>query len=471
MTRVADIIESRDREETFIAGLLQEPRRLVELTALAPERLAVSECRAVYRVIRAYHEQAAKVGRVRYATLDIAERETDKSLAVPVKDKERQKKRAILRKACARLLTDLRSLPRVTEDDFKDAVDQIVRHAQDESARAGLIELVGKFEQKRSEGLYQALNALARDIGPMGNQSSQVGLWSDDARNVWMDYQRVKTSPGTDRILTPFPRLNQLTRGGKPGRLWLIAAYTADGKTQLSKEFVYHGSTIQGKGAVVITGEQSKSDVRLMLTVRHSHLFYPGGLDFNRVEAGELNPKEEKALRRTIADLAIPGKYGPIRYWQAPGGTTMSDVRAMLDYLSRQQPIDIVMLDHTMLFEPTISQRSPEAKLAEVIRESKQIALDFDNGKGLWMIAPHQIKRDGYEKAMTRGFYLPSDCAGSAEAERSADVLVWSWRDEQLKEVNELRMGIAKNRYGMTEPQGWHVWERFSNSAVFPIEV
>lgn len=240
--------------------------------------------------------------------------------------------------------------------------------------------------------------------------------------------------------------------------------------TQFAKELV-HRAGLSKLGALVVTGEQTKGDVRTMIVARHSHAFIPGGLDMRRLATGKLSRPEERALQATVADIAAGG-LGPISYFQAPSGTTIGgDIRALVEATARKHPVDVLMLDHSLLFHPERRQDSEVGRVSEVIREAKQLSLDANGGRGLWVILCHQISRKGKEEADKRGgFHLPRDLAETAEAERSADLVLWAWRDEALIDVAEVRMGIAVDRYGPGDVRGWNAYERFTHAAVLPIE-
>lgn len=254
-------------------------------------------------------------------------------------------------------------------------------------------------------------------------------------------------------------------------QLYAVNDFIVTHNTQMGKELVYAAST-HGEGCLIVTGEQNRSDIRTMMMIRHSHQFLTGGLSYAKYANGTLSKSEEAVLEKTAKDIS-GGSMGPVSYYQAPGGTTVSDVRALVDAVSRKHPVTTLMLDHTMLFQP--SERGhgmmmENTRVSEVIREMKQLALDGANGKGLWVIACHQISRDGWEAAIKRGFYLARDLAGSAEAERSADLVMWLLRDDALKDVNEVRVGVALDRYGAGDVRGWQMYERYSHAAILPIE-
>lgn len=463
--------DSSHQDRTLLSALLHKPGRLLQVQRLAADALDDDAVRACYEAAIRFHRESSLAGAVRFATKEIIERTVGESMLAHAKaiknDKAKLRELRASLAAVRSTLDECVAWPGLNDDEFLAIVDAIQERYRDRRLRDGLGRIIDDLRHNRSKGIHERIAALAREVDPAVSLVPS-GTLSEDVAGVLTDYAAAKTS-GSGRIATPFPRLNKITGGGKAGRLWLVAAYTGEGKTQLAKELVYHAAVEQGLGAVVFTKEQTKNDVRLMLAVRHSHKFIDGGLQFNAVERGQLSPKEEKALADSVADLSTNRAFGPIKYFQVPGGTNMREVRSLLETQRLRQPVSVVMLDHTMLFEPSNAQNSDVANLAQTIVDCKEIAMDFDGGRGVWFVACHQIKREGKEQADKRGFYVSSDLAGTAEAERSSDVILWAWRDEKLRDMAELRLGVSKDRWGPGEPRGWEVAESFASSALHPI--
>lgn len=253
-------------------------------------------------------------------------------------------------------------------------------------------------------------------------------------------------------------------------QLYVTDDFIVTHNTQLAKELVYHAATACGLGCVAFSGEQTAEEMETMLVVRHSHKFIEGGVSAIRLDAGKLKESEEQAMRETVRDLR-EGGYGPVRCVRASLGMSIADVRSSLEVISKRQPVDVVMLDHTALFGPSRrvgGDASDTARLSATLQEMKQLALDFQE-KGVWLIAPHQIKREGYEKAQERGYYIATDAAGSAEAERSCDVMLWVLRTPELRDTSEVRLGIALDRRGPGHPKGWEEMERYEACAILPM--
>lgn len=458
-----------DHEADLITGLVQEPSRLAELVGFEPRWFASPETKVAFAAARIIHTKAAINGVVRYATPAQLQAEASKIIGVRVEDKRRAES---LKRSLASVLDRAATESKISDHAFRASLDEVRTAAQDEEGRVGMLELVRTLKKNGSAGLSGNLRDLAARVSSIGSKRSLVGRLSEEAAQVLSEYAANKNAPSSGYIPTPFPHLNKVCQGGgRAGRMWMVAAYTGDGKTAVAKDLIYGGLT-HGLGALIVTAEQTRSDVRRLIAVRHTHQIIPGGVSLSRYTAGTLSPQEELALNEACKQIA-KGTLGPASYFQAPSGTTMADIRSIIEAVSRDHPIDMLMLDHTLLFQPSSERRSfmqERDRVSEVIREMKQITLDANNGNGLWGIACHQISRDGYDAACKRGFYVNSDLAATSEAERSADLILWILRTDALKDINEAKIGVSKDRYGPGEPKGWDVYERLSHAAMLPIE-
>lgn len=453
----------------FLAGLLHDPKRLAECSKLEPRYLTMPEVRAVFLCALRHNSASMAEGRVRYAgrkTLDRLLGEQYGS-ARPGETPARKKARVTVLSAARALIDSLSGWPRVDDVEFREALDDIRSSGLDEYARRGILDIVSRFESGGARGIHQELSGLLAGLAPSTGSSGSV--LGSDASSVLVEYARAKADPSSAFIPVPFPRLAKVIKGGKRGRMSLVAAYAKDGKTALAKELIYCAACA-GYRCAVVTSEQTEGDVRTMLVVRHSHKFYPGGLPYDGVSLGTLNPAQEEALRATVADIAtIPG-LRDVFYWQAQVGTTVPDIRALLEFRSRRAPLDVVMVDHTGLFSPSRRTGAVNSDAALVLRELKAVALGLNENRGVWLVACQQINRAGYEAALTRGYYLPYDMAETREAEQSCDHMIWGLQTPESRDLNEMIIGVGLNRWGQPEPKGWAVLQRFSSAAVLPLE-
>jgi hypothetical protein len=450
-------------EETVVGGLVHDPRRLADLGGFEPSWFQSPECRLLYWAALAYNRRNLADGRVRYAVPGALRREVGEWVRRAKGDA--RKTRAASGRA-AMLLLDSPGDP-VSDDAWRDSADRVREAQADRVACAGIL-AISESRRKGADpaGMARQIQDLAASMGGIRGGTSG-GLLSRDAAKTLTDYEAAKAEPNRGYIPTPWAHLNRVARGGRHGRLWMVAGYAKQGKSITALQLCYHALG-RGFGGIVFTAEQTEGDVRDMLVARHSHHFHPGGLPTNAISDGSLDAAGEKALGATVRDLAA-GRVGPIAY-EERGGAPISALAAIAESYARKQRVDFIMIDHTDLFEPSERQASDVSRVAKIIKECKQLALGFRNRRGVWVILCHQIKREGFEAAVKRGFYVPSDMAGSSEAEKSADLMLWILRDEKMIDVHEARVGVGIDRRGPGEPRGFELYERFESAALLEFE-
>ena len=89
-----------------------------------------------------------------------------------------------------------------------------------------------------------------------------------------------------------------------------------------------------------------------------------------------------------------------------------------------------------------------QEELSDIVRDVKQLAVSFNNGKSVAVLAASQIGRTEYNYALKSGEYSIASFSDTSEMERSADLLVWLLRRKQDKEAHEIKAGICKYRDG-----------------------
>lgn len=453
-------------EQTILAALLQRPERYLDLRAFEPSDFLSNEARVVFLAIARVHKQAAAQGAIRYATADAIDRELRRVLAPVPGDKDRTRRNAAALSAATALLDTVATAAPVTEHEYADARDQLRLQATDIRSRDGIMRLVHKIEKQDLAGLHRDLADLAARVNPDTSGHATATL-AESAKLVYARYQQLRET-GAGNIETPYRLLNESTGGGRRGRLWVLGAYTGDGKTTMMVQLIYHAVTTQGLGATLFVAEQTKEEIEDLFVLRHSHKFTPGGLNARRYLDATLTADEERVLEKTCRDWAESGD-GRVSICQVPGGTTIGEVRSIAESLQSRHPVDIIGVDHSALFNPTGLVYDRRERMAATIIEVKQLAMQFA-GRGAWVLLPHQITREGNEAALRRGYYIMKDLSATSEAERSADVVLWGLRSPEMKHVSEMTLGTCKDRKGKTLDAGFRVFERFESGAILPID-
>lgn len=331
--------------------------------------------------------------------------------------------------------------------------------------------LIGEDVNKAEEGL----KALLKRVDSAKTESDGITVNLREDASISMDeYNKIETafkSGANDagRTLTGINYIDAITGGGKRGELWVWGAYTSEGKTALSMELAYRTCTLHKSNVLFISLEMSIEEMKRIVEARHSHKFLPGGLFTKRLELGTLSKEEREAYVKSLEDWRTNPNYGKIVLWSPPYNCTVNNIANKIEEVSYDMNIDLVIVDYAEL---VALDRFLEKRLqvTEVMKQMKDLARTFNNNKGVWIFTPHQMSRQGKDKADHRGFYTRSDFAESAGVERTANLCGWNLITEDLAAEGKLRIGICKYRTGRTDPKGAELMGDFAHSLISEIE-
>lgn len=464
-------------EMIVLSGLLTNPSRFAEVVG-SSAMFSLPEVRIAIVAAQEYRRKVRTADGDRYPPPEALAHHAEKLLSRKTGDKDKDRRNRGVLESFRRALADAGSWPDPGEHEFLDRVDFVRRASTDLSLRRGMLDAVELLRQGAdADRIAESLSATAADARAARSTIIEREL-STDVSMALSEYRDAKNSPAGIYIPTPWAQLNKVVGGGVLGRLWAVCAYAKQCKTITAANLVYHASIGQvnsspstpGLASLVISSEQGVRDIRNMMLVRHTHKFIPGGIDFRGLTAGRLLPEHERALEAAARDIERSKLYGPIRYTQVPNRTTTREVSAIIAKHSRSRRVDVCTIDHSMLFAPASRQFDRVSELTALLQELHEIAISYDRGRGLWMLVCHQIKREGFERALKTGYYEPFDAGGTAELERSCDVMIWTFFDQDLDDAGEIRMGVALDRQGEGDKRGFQLAKMTYSAALMNLE-
>ena len=281
-----------------------------------------------------------------------------------------------------------------------------VRQKGYDPARSVLVESIGKIESLRFDGAAAAEG----DVRKEGDQ-------------IWEEYWAAQQNGASWGVLTGFSELDKITNGIQPGEFWLVAGYSGHGKTQALIN-IAHRAVLDGRRVAFFTLETLREQVRRRLIVRHSQEFGQG-VRYNAVRSGDLSEDEEKIFRATVADFT-EGDYGSCEVVWAARNTTTEELRMKTEALDRVANTDLVIIDYVGLMGVgrRFSRRGRQERLVEILQELKGFATGHRRGGGVPVISAYQTSRQAVDKARFQGGYSLDGLAETAEAERSADLVL-----------------------------------------------
>jgi hypothetical protein len=356
-------------------------------------------------------------------------------------------------------------------------------------SEAGNILTTGVKIQEKGEREPTLLKGPREAISYVLDQSREIiapttghtlsGTVNEDVEDFLEEYRRARDDPSSGKgCATGIEQIDEFLPGAKPHELWIHAAFTGGMKSTFIINWAYNLSVgLYGQpgknpceSSVIFSLEMPYHQVRRMVFVMHSThpKWIEQGippLDYQRVRDGELSEIEEAHLETVARDYASPdNQYGRVHVEvMNPDNPDfrVADVKAKSELHYAKSPFGVIFVDHVGLMAPRRWVPSTTERLNEVVRDLKRLAMSFNRGQGIGVVALFQINREGYkgalkqlesarkkgnEEALHRGKYNLTSLSYANEAERSADVITATWIDDELRQKNRVQFQCLKTR-------------------------
>ncbi len=361
-----------------------------------------------------------------------------------------------------RVYKELFELPTLADHEWRYAVDvmredrakQLMLEALTDSVRV-LTEGVTDRRGERTYGYDDARTLLAGRLGEieslqMDAETTPEGDVLTESRSAYDDYQKRKTGGVHEGVMTGLDTLDGITYGAQRGEFWLVAAYAGHGKSQTLTNMAWR-AVVDGHNVVYFTLETLRDQVARRFHTRHSHHPRFGvaeGLKYDDIKGGTLSEGDEKLFKQVLFDLHSNDQYGRFEVIWTPRGTSPDQLKMKLDILQTQRPIDLVIVDYAGLMGPGRRVERRQEGLVEILQGLKGMATAHARGHGVPVISAYQTSRQKLEEARSSGGYTLDALAETAEAERSADLVLSLLR--QHDEDTDVHGQILKYRDGAT---------------------
>lgn len=232
-------------------------------------------------------------------------------------------------------------------------------------------------------------------------------------------------------VPTGFAWLDRMTCGMRPGQLWILAAYTAGGKSTFARAIARNAANRLYPGAF-ITLEMQDDEVTDGLICAQGEIdsqVIRRGIDFERGRT--------RSAANIVADLPI--------YIRDRGTCTLAQLHAGLRKLKAEKGIAWCIVDYLQLMSGTGRAENRTQEVSQFSRGLKQIAADLK----IPILALSQFKRTGGQRRPQL-----SDLRESGSIEQDANLVMFLYSEKTALEleVYPTELIIAKQRGG---PEGW----------------
>lgn len=230
--------------------------------------------------------------------------------------------------------------------------------------------------------------------------------------------------------------------------------------TTLALNWAYRAAFLLQYNVYYLSLEMPVDQIRRIIYVAHSnHPKFKGQgwpkLTYRLVRDGEdeegnpITEDQKEFYHHIINDIEENrGKsYGNFIVRSPDEEVTVSRLRQDMEITHKQTPLHMAILDHFALMKPEKSTRNYYTDLNSIVRDTKRLALSFNNGERIPILGLLQINRSGkLEAAKNDGIYKMQALADANEAERSSDVISTTFLDNDLRAANSVQFGCLKNR-------------------------
>lgn len=324
------------------------------------------------------------------------------------------------------------------------AVSELLKKAADILGKG--IKVTDGKEEKVIQGPYAAIHHILDEshdiVAPTlgGRLSGEV---TQDGEDFMAEYERVEADPlagiGQHTGLT---QMDSALNGAKRNELWIHAGFTGGLKSTFMLNWAYNQAILYNHSSLIFSLEMPYQQCRRILFAMHSqhpkfkeiryklglqkHPNDSVGLPYTNVRDGTLDEFHPNA-KKFLADFVKPDFMGKQMVhtldsenntpWPDPrnfgkihievadpdkADFTMADLRHRAELVYSKSPFSSIYIDHVGLMAPRKWVSSTTERLNEIIRDCKRLAMSFQRGMGMAVIALFQINREGYKAATKR---------------------------------------------------------------------
>lgn len=247
-------------------------------------------------------------------------------------------------------------------------------------------------------------------------------------KGVVARYDREDEATG---LLTGIPKLDAMTGGLQPGRVYAMGARAKMGKSLLAWQIAAHVAVRTGKRVAGFSLEMSTDELMQRMACALA-----GVRSYGLLNPKSMDNEEWSRLTVAMADL----RAAPLLLSDRMD-LTIDQIEAQ----SRQAKADLVVIDYLQLIEQP-GFGSEAERLAYITRRIKKLAKSCDAP----VIEVFQVNR-GNETTQNPGPPMPSNARGSGTIEQDCDAMLLLHRPGYYdKKTPGLRLDLALQRNGPT---------------------
>lgn len=226
-----------------------------------------------------------------------------------------------------------------------------------------------------------------------------------------------------------------------------IVGYTKQFKSTLLRQIAYN-ITRQGKNVLFITLEMSHDDIENHFYTLHANNQERFGYDSPKivnkaVKEASLSANEFSYFEGVVEDYTSAEDLGSVYIKQPEGVYTLDMLKSDVKKINRNIfPVDVLIIDGVTLMYPNLKSRKSREEMNTFVADIRSFGLTFEQGKGLPIIAPFQVNRNGYENMLNNKSNLYDLTAISEynEIERSSTHVISVAQTKDMRDAGEVQI-------------------------------
>ena len=231
----------------------------------------------------------------------------------------------------------------------------------------------------------------------------------------------------------PFPDLDKMTRGIRPGELLLLAAGSGLGKSTIGRLMTHHVQQTYDLKVGYVMLEESVDVTARQLIALHSGVRY--------VELAESPELLDRNQWQTAYDRAVK----PAAFYDSFGSTDIDNLIAKLNYLALAEECRVILLDHVSMVISGSKSDNERKELDRLMTELRTLC----ERTGVSIIAISHVNRVTSNNSFSNegGQISLNSLRGSGALAQLADTVVGVERNQQDEEnKNVVHFRLLKSR-------------------------
>jgi replicative DNA helicase len=317
-------------------------------------------------------------------------------------------------------------------------------------------------------GVHDAVNYLYENLSDYTRVESGEkleGVITDDVDEVLEEYDIVATSNVyNNRNIFGLEPVDSSCEGHRSGELWVHCGFPGELKTTLALNYAYNNAYIFGRNIFYAILEMPYKQLRRQLYVLHSshgkfvtEWYHEDrkagrepylGIDYRKVRDGKLNPLEWERFKKVAQDFRATSK-GKLYVWRPEtAGAYVSDIQRRAEMFHNKFGCDGIVVDHMGMTRPKFIRTDDiSTRMNAVVTEHRWMALTFARGKTVPVLGLFHMNRQGKMRAdKNDGRYDFAAISYANQIEKDADVITYTYLNDQLRRDGKFYLGNIKNR-------------------------